>query len=288
MINFEDLTFMTEGRRLNENKIKKLVSFILYLQSQDGNTRIIYRGENYNNLKEKLNLSGPSDYAKLSQFLFLIGDKARTYRKLYNEKIVKRSKVYPVDCITEEFLLRIFEKINSILKRTDNLRIKDFINSNKDFCEYFSNTRNKLDFSGQILALALDSDKIYERDYYLYLLHQIGKIGLYYNSFFVSNSIDIRVALNFANSRRANPSDGIIIVSWVNSYQQLNFSLKNNISVKLNDRKTGLPIYQSAFYDNQKERLLKGGLFPHYILGYFKISTNEFEINPHFYFSKKL
>lgn len=44
----------------------------------------------------------------------------------------------------------------------------------------------------------------------------------------------------------------------------------------------GLPIYEKSFFHYQKEVTLKGGLLPHYLLGYLhnKRSEKIFEINP--------
>lgn len=44
----------------------------------------------------------------------------------------------------------------------------------------------------------------------------------------------------------------------------------------------GLPLYKAAVYPLEKEITLKGGLFPHYILGYLHWENGEevFEVNP--------
>lgn len=54
--------------------------------------------------------------------------------------------------------------------------------------------------------------------------------------------------------------------------------LRRNINMEA----IGLPVYEKSFFPYQKEVTLKGGLLPHYLLGYLhnKRSEKIFEINP--------
>ena len=79
IILFENLNFIINEKDLDDNELSKISSFIRLLSKSK--YKIIYRGENYENLKNKFNLNGDHDYIKLNQFLFLLGDKGKTYRK---------------------------------------------------------------------------------------------------------------------------------------------------------------------------------------------------------------
>lgn len=48
-----------------------------------------------------------------------------------------------------------------------------------------------------------------------------------------------------------------------------------------------LPTYTKSFFPKQREILLKGGIFPHYMLGYINLENKEFELNTHFFSTPK-
>lgn len=282
----KNLKFRIIDRDLNHEELEKLTAFILYLNANSTKIRVIYRGENYESLKNKLNLTDDEDYIRLSYFIFLIGDKGRTYRKSYREEIKNKNKVYSIDCTEDTFFENIFLKMRKILSNSKKPEIINFNAKNDILSKYFLNTNNKIDFLNKINAITNDKEKIKIRDYYLSLMHQIGKIGFYNNSFFTSTSFDYNKAIYFAENDSS--SEKIIFVSWV-KYPLNNIGVSFNYlnNAKSLIKSSQLPNYNTSFFPRQKEFAVKGGLLPHYILGYIKVDKNEFEINPNFFFTKK-
>lgn len=283
-----ELIYKVNGEILNDFQTEKFKSFYDYLSKNSKYAKIIYRGENYSNLKEKLNLSGDCDYFKLSQTVFLIGEKGRVYRTEYKNKIMDKSKIYPIDYIGEDLFNKIFDKFNSILlNKNNNPIIENFISNNLEFSDYFkSKSDNKKKFTSRINAIDNCSEKIKVRDYYLSLLHKIGNIGFYNNSFFLSTTTKFKEAIRFAE----NPenSSKIIFVSWI-KYPLNNIGINFNYLNLFKNRilQIGLPFYEKTFFPSQAEISIKGGLLPHFILGYVRLEEKIFEINPNFFSSKK-
>jgi hypothetical protein len=265
------------GECASPEDIEKLKSFLIFLNSNNTH-EIIYRGDD---LKELFNRFKVYDDLNFNQYLFLIGDKGKVYRKKFKETISDKTKIYPLNS-TEKYLFeRIFNKFNMLFRKKDSARINMFKGKNNSFCNYFLNKENRADFLSKITTIKNRQDKLKIRDYYLALLHNIGKIGFYSNSFFLSTSLDFNVALSFAKN---NDSDEpIIFVSWIrdaeNSIGITREKIENTKSIL---DKLELPRYRTSFYPEQKEVLVKGGLLPHYVLGYLKINERKFVINPHF------
>ena len=284
---FKDLTYKKPDGNISQIELEKLTSFFLYLIKNKHQVRIIFRGENYSNLKVKLNLNGDNDYNKLSSFLFLLGDKGRTYRNEFKKKILKKNKIYSLNCISDDLVKNIFKKLNYILTRkANNKEVQLFKTKNIEFCEYFLNTKNKEHLKDKIKSLENVDDKIKVRDYYLSLLHKIGKIGFYNNSFFISTTTDFNVAKKF--SENTCSSTRLILFSWV-SFPMNKIGVSFNYLNKSSNliKSLGLPIYNRIFYQAQNEISIKGGLLPHYILGFLKLESKEFIVNPNFLNSNK-
>jgi hypothetical protein len=284
---FENLEYKNNGSDLSIAELKKFTSFCLALSKNVFRTRMIFRGENYQSLKEKLSLSGNNDFNKLNALIFLIGEKGRVYRIEYKKKITEKKKIHPIDSVEIVLFKYIFKKLNSILTRKkDKEEIRQFKNNNRNLDEYFSNKGNITDFMTRISSIKTNQEKIKMRDYYLNLLHQIGGIGFYSNSFFISTSRDIKVAEKFASN--SNNSEKIIFISWVNypiNRVGINFNYLNKFNNSVLN--LGLPTYSKSFFPKQKEVSIKGGLLPHYILGYIRTEKNELIINPNLFTTNK-
>ena len=282
---FDNLTFKTENRLLTNAESKKVISFIfnILIQQSLSKVRIIYRGDNLSNIREKYHLSG-YNWTMFNDFLFIIGEKGKAYRKEYRNKISIKWKLFNIDNTTPLFFEYIFRKYNKVLKLAAKQIISDFNNSNPIFAEYFKNNNNKIGFITAINSLD-NKDKLKLRDYFLMPLHHLGAKGIFNNSFFLSTTRDINTAISFATNN-SNP-EGLIIVSWIpNPINNvgLTFNYLNNAVKLVNNLK--LPTYLKSFYPKQNEISLKGGLLPHYILGYIMIKDNEFELNPNLFTTK--
>ena len=283
---FENLKFKIAQSKLKKNELGKFTSFCLYLNKNSHRVKTIFRGENYENLKRKLNLQGDNNFTKLSYFTFLIGEKGRVYRQEYKDMISKKNRIYSIDNTDEEFYNYIFDKLNRVFKEYKRADIIQFKFEQNYFYKYFLKEENKESFVKKINDIQDEQTKIKIRDYYLNLIHQIGKIGFYNKSFFTSTTTKYSIAKDFTLNK--NNSDRIVFVSWVTyplnrigvTFNYLN-KTKNLIS------SFNLPIYKKSFFPKQREISIKGGLLPHYILGYIRLNTNEFEVNPHFFETNK-
>src|SRR5690554_3738765 len=284
----KNLKYNVDNRALNKNEFEKFNSFYAHLSSNPNKIKVIYRGENYDSLKTKLNLSQNNDFNKINQYIFLIGEKGRVYRNEHKNKIKDKSKIFSINDIQDKLFNNIFDKLNTILRnKTQNKIIEDFELWNPEFSEYFKDKlNNKSDFLFKINSLSKSNEKLKVRDYYLSLLHKIGNIGFYHNSFFVSTSSDFHTAVSFAENSKK--SKKIIFISWVDypiNRIGINFNYLNLFKRRITQ--IGLPTYNKTFFPSQNEISIKGGLLPHFILGYIVLEDNIFEVNPNFFFTTK-
>ena len=254
----------TDNQELTSGERKFVNDFLCELKKGIvPNSNLVFRGESVENLKEKLKIKNDEFHEKVGYFIFNIGDKGKKYQKKYKEKI-KSPKVIPINGTNETVFGYIFDKFKSVIKDSTNREINHFKNNNLLFVDFFLNRKNKSFFIKSISAKS-KSEQIAIRDYYLIILHRVGKIGFYGKSFFVSTSEDINIAEQFSEN------EDIIIVGW-----HINNDEKNIIKVL---KENNLPFVDEMLYSYQKEISIKGGILPHFIIGYIKKETNEFIIN---------
>ena len=257
-----------------ENHIQQLHKFISYLNSND-RYRIIYRGDNYKEFYKRYNVSNKLDFIRC---LFLVGDKGRKYREEHRTLISKKEKLYPINLIDKKLFEKIFSKLRKIFRNSDKSIVKEFIHNNPNFYNFFLDSSNKKEFM-KIIDMLDNNQKLEVRDYFLTLLHQLGHIGFYHNSFFLSTTTELNVAYEFATH---STDDGIILISWTEwPISKLGITKQQIQNTSKLIEKLNLPKYTSTFYPSQNEFFLKGGLLPHYIIGYYDIHNQEFIINPH-------
>lgn len=283
-----ELKYNVNGEALNKYEVEKFNTFYADLNKNPKKIKVIYRGENYDNLKEKLDLTNDNDYNKINKYIFLIGEKGRVYRNKHKNKLKHKSKIYSIDNIQDNLFNKIFDKFNLILKNKSlNQVVEIFKSNNYEFSEYFKDKRNnKLDFIIKINSFSKTNERLKVRDYYLSLLHKIGNIGFFHNSFFVSTSSDFNTAVSFAEN--SNNSKKIIFISWVEypiNIIGINFNYLNLFKNKITQ--VALPSYNKSFFPSQNEITIKGGLLPHFILGYIRLEDKIFEINPNFFYTTK-
>ena len=136
---------------------------------------------------------------------------------------------------------------------------------------YFSDEHNKEHFENLSQLSAAEANKV--ADYYLSILHTIGKSGND-KSYFLSSSTNYLVANKFQGNN-------VIIYGWLPRK-----GIKSRI-IKYNDIETNsqyvkslnLPTYQFPIDPEQCEICIKCGLLPHFIIGF--QHDNRFYINPH-------
>jgi hypothetical protein len=276
-LSFESLKFKVHGRDLSTPEFEKLTAFIFAITQAQvlKQVNVLYRGESYSNLKEKLNMKGSTpDYQKLNDFIFLIGEKGRAYQKEYRKKVKFDHQLFSVSDTSSLVFKYIFQKFNQALK-LDKSAVRHFKNSNSKFSGFFLDDGNEKHFV-QKVGESPKKQLIEIRDYYLMPLHHLGSVGYYNNSILLSTSTDKKVAINFARSRGERHS--VIFISWVSRKKPFPVQRKTSISVGKYD----LPTYKTSFYPHQSETSLKGGILPHYLIGYVKDDW-EMELNPNLF-----
>lgn len=230
------------------------------------NRTILYRGCN----PEHVFQTKLFDIKEFSKILMILGEKSHHFE----------SNKYPLisidDCTIEvcEFVFdRFHDKVCALNFSEPNSRekVKLFLKANPLINSYFSNIDNKKSFLS-IVSKVDDSQKRHILDYYFSLLHTIGK-SADGKSYFISTSKNIEIAERFQN-------DGIIVVTWVPSTERnRQIICYNDINKFDNLIKTiGLPYYETSLYKEQEEVCLKGGILPHYIVGY--AYHDSFIVNP--------
>ncbi|MDD6211032.1 MAG: hypothetical protein PUB21_10555 [Bacteroidales bacterium] len=265
-----EYTFTLPDRELNLLEYKKITNFFFKLRSSryPPFRNLIFRGESISNLERKLGIDKDvAFYTNLSYFIFNIGDKGRVYQEEYRKQIPTK-KIHSINCSDTEFLGYIFEKFKKIFKESKNEEVCSFIEKDEAFVSFFRKKENRETFISNIQGQNKD-EQLLIRDYYLSILHKIGRIGFYKNSFFVSTTLQKGVAEKFTTN-----SD-IIFVSWILPNK------KNEPESIL--KKLSLPVSDSSIYSYQEEVTIKGGILPHFLIGYIKRENNEFVINPHFF-----
>ena len=259
----------SQGNELDATNKKLFDEFVDNFCSANNKT-ILYRGTEsipeYN--------TSIFDIEKFANIMFNIGLKSIYYTNDGSNK-----KLFCLNDCSEELFNSIFDKLNDKLcnRKFAALgtieKVSSFLNSNEDFYNYFRTEANRKDFLSKIDNLD-EEKKIKVKDYYLSLMHIIGRSMSENNSYMISTSTQIKIAEKFKK-------DGILIVSWIPITERRNLIIKYNEVNKLNDKikKMRLPYYVISPYIEQKEFCVKCGLLPHYIIGY--SHEDSFIVNKH-------
>ncbi|WP_208624153.1 hypothetical protein [Prosthecochloris sp. ZM] len=236
---------------------------------------LTFRGDNSLNLTPKLTSSSTViQEHKLVSLLFYFGDKAKHFYEFEDEEAKNSRWITRIEDHADGTAEVIFNKIKRLIK-SKNERVVRFCARNPAFESYFKGN-NKEHF-----VKMLKEDKKYGRDYYLYLLHTAGKIGIGNKSLLVSTSRSYNIAELFAGEAETRYIIFYIIPSPI-KYHAVSHTLKNSYEQSL--KKNGLPIYEGAsLYPDQNEVAIKGALFSHHILGMMVVGENRFIANPHLF-----
>jgi len=239
---------------------------------------LIYRGEN----KQKLfALYKTSDLTSFSYSLFLIGDKGRNFIKELDGESKKKEK-WNLGDVQPKIFRSIFSIINSILQQDCGIA-RTFSAKNPELHNFFADKKNEKLFVNGTEKKLSPQEKISIRDYYLTLIHQFKDNVFYPLSTLLSVSTDYHIAEKFSG----NNHDKIILFGWIPKDRltddyTITYKYLNSMEKVLQENM--LPAYKQSFYPKEKEVSLKGGLLPHYIIGYqhTEASDTKFEINPAF------
>lgn len=256
----KDLELCIGDNMATKNEIDQFMSFIQKLKSSR-RVRFIYRGDS--NIIEQYKTDS-RNLSLLAHYIFCLGDKGRYF---FQNKLVGRNSLFPL--IWEKFYNKVrksdFTSTNTIE------RVSEFLKNNPMINNYFSDEHNKEHFEGLSRLSVADANKV--ADYYLSILHTIGKSGNG-KSYFLSSSTNYLVADKFKGN------NNVIIYGWLPRK-----GIKSRI-IKYNDVETNsqfvkslnLPTIQFPIYPEQCEICIKCGLLPHFIIGF--QHDNRFYINP--------
>ena len=230
------------------------------------NKTLLYRGCNPSNIFG----SSLFDIKGFSEKIYMLGEKSHHFE----------SKDRPLICIDDcskdvfKFIFdRFHDKVCALKFSNPNSRekVKLFLESNPLINNYFSDKNNLESFLSTTSQMD-DSNKRHVLDYYFSLLHTIGK-SADGSSYFISTSKNIEIAKQFKN-------DGVIVITWVPSSERNRQIICYNDINKLDSfiKTAGLPYYEISLYSDQEEVCVKGGILPHYIVGY--VYQDSFIVNP--------
>ena len=256
--------FYINNSKAHDLDITRFTQFVKNLKASR-KVKFIYRGES--NLYEYYN-TNLNNIPLLCQHIFMLGEKGR---------ILMAKQISPK--IIDDVFLFIWNRLHHKVCNLDfsNQRtakyVSHFLKKNLEIIDYFSNEQNRKQF----IAFSRHpiKEQRYIADYYISLLHTIGKSGIS-QSYFLSSSKQLATAEYFKNKEL----NGILLYGWVprKGMKETTIDYSEIKKYSRNIELLGLPTYNTPMYPDQKEICLKGGLLPHFILG-FKYDK-RFYINP--------
>lgn len=255
----KDLILYVDKKVANEDDKEHFCNFIHHLKSSK-KVSFIFRGED--NLNDSYKTS-VDNISKLSQELFILGEKGRTF---FEEKHYDNIFQF----LWEKYSTKVCKlKFNN---HSTLEVVSAFLKNNDEIMAYFSDSTNHDNFIK--LSELPNDEKNAIADYYVAILHTIGKSGIS-KSYFLSTTKKKTIAERFTNNK-----DGIILYGWVPRKG------KNKKIIKYLDlekkskcvKSRNLPICNTVLYPDQEEICIKCGLLPHFIIGF--QHQNKFYINP--------
>jgi hypothetical protein len=257
---------------------------IIYNQSK----HVIFRGDKKKHLRRIYGLRGRWFPNTFNDALFFFGAKSR----LFTIPAKIRRRALKITDESRNAFSHLFKMIRELLlnpKTRDQRDVVDTITSkNPSLVSFFLPAENE-DRLMELAAALPTPERLRLRDHYLSLLHHIGSGSYYSETFLLSTTESFDKASHFAlggnqEISSVQKSTGIVIMGWVP------WGLENTVKAlrSVDFRPTspilnfGLPLYKQLLFPHEREITLKGGLFPHYILGYlhWKRGGEIFEINP--------
>lgn len=252
----------------NSDSHKSFDSFIEQFCSYKYRT-ILYRGTKQ--IKDfQTEITDIPNYARK---MYMLGEKSYCY-----ESNAEKS-LFCIDDLSSELFGYIFNRLKVLCENKfdpnggTHSTVCSFLDNNPEIKNFFLAENHKKEFISQINKQS-NKDKIHIKDYYISLIHTIGK-SFSRNSYMISTSTDFYVAQDFKNDS--------VIVTWIPFKERHRQFIKFNDVNKVDSliKKIGLPYYDISPYKNQKEICIKGGLLPHYIIGYTIEIEKSFIVNPH-------
>jgi hypothetical protein len=281
--NYYSYQLKVNNRALTNAQAKHFFECINIIHRE--NHKVIYRGDKKDKLLQLYNIEINQFPEKFNNTVFITGAKGRMF---LSSQLPEDEIINIADAAHNEFAL-IFVMLHSLLKRelrfsARRTALVGFRDRENGFTTYFRDINNRQDFIDKMIHFSQE-EKVLLRDYYLALLHHMDISKYYTSSFLLSTTSNFGQAQKFAWKNESQSSTNpIILFGWVpqNFEGLLSTPRTNTLKQKINFRGIEMPLYETSFFPYQAEVTLKGGLLPHYFLGYLhNIPSGEiFEINP--------
>ncbi|RAI97543.1 hypothetical protein LX64_05051 [Chitinophaga skermanii] len=272
------------GRKLGRVQSRQFFECVNKIYRE--NHRVVYRGDKKSVVLPAFGIKEKGFPNQFNEALFMMGPKARMFVSSDRQR---EFEINIAAAENDEFA-KIFRMLSHLLKKefpysARRVAMTGFRAREEQLTRYFGDDGNFDDFvkrTGQLIG----EHRIIMRDYYLALLHHMDKSQYYTDSFLLSTTTSFEQAHGFAwKEEEKDSTNPIILIGWVPKNFEGRLSapdiriLRNRMEVD----KTGLPVYNFSFFPRQEEVTLKGGLFPHYMLGYIHNDPRKgevLEINP--------
>lgn len=260
-------TFYGEEISKESNEYLCFIDFVDRFCSATNRT-ILFRGSNPTTIyNAKL-----SELKCFSDRIFMLGEKSHRFETNSGDGISIE------ECSNRVFEI-IFDKFHDDICPNTNSKVESFLSNNPEIGMFFSDSNNRTRFVS-IIENQDETNKSYIKDYYFSLLHTMNEIiaantkdkSIKKNSYFISTTTKIKIAKQFRHR--------IIIVTWIPSCERNNQIIKSCDVNEYDDfiKRIGLPTYHVSPYLHQSEICIKGGILPHYIVGF--SYKNSFIVNP--------
>nr|WP_314431766.1 hypothetical protein [uncultured Pantoea sp.] len=251
----------------------------LDLLSKRNEVQLLYRGEEFRNIKKRLKKKGTSLLEReIYDRAFYFGEKARHFS--IDVFTPGRDYLTNIRDESDQTFRFIHDRICKVL---NDPRISDQVKkyTNEYFRNYFLSPGSIDDFLEKVGLCYTDKIKVKVRDYYLYFLHVAGKSGIRKETMLVSTSKIRNAALKFS----ASATEGKVLLHYFipkpfQDYAIGPWEIEHHKNVII---ATNLPLYHpKGLFPSQNEIAVKGALFPNFILGIELVGQNKFIINNNF------
>lgn len=271
----------SELKPVEESVKEKFIGLKKYLQflSEINEVQLLYRGEEFRNIKNRLIKKGTSMQEKdVFERAFYFGDKARHFS--IDVFTPGRNYLTSISDESDHTFMFIHDRICNILNEP---RLQERVNNctNAWFRQYFLSADSNVDFLRKVKSFDTEKKKINVRDYYLYFLHVAGTAGIRRETMLVSTSKDKSTAVQFSeNTKKEKVILHYFIPAPFEDYAIGPWEIEHHKKVIYG---TGLPrYYPKGLYPEQNEIAVKGALFPQFILGVELVGKDKFIINNNF------
>ena len=271
----EGVLSLTPNQELRLNKFwRKFIQAF-----KENNIQICFRGENFRNLSEKLfNYNERSLTEFSSEFYrrcFMLGDKSKMHYMCnynYNNPIPWSGEISKVRITDFDF---IFSVMNYFVGIYNN---EEWKKTNSEFITFFSNNDNRAILMSKMESCNT-SQLLVLIDYFFWYLHKANDDRFKMHSCYDSTTTEYQTCKKFAymNGEMNGPLAFLYyILKPINKLATCRETIYK-AEMLLTDFQ--LPTLKTDINHDEFELSVKGGLFPHFIIGIYEFNENRFVLN---------